>query len=249
MANINERILEVRANRFREKLGLGSCDPVPVPEVLSELNVLTNFRELSRNFSGMALKTRDDMCMILINSNQIRARQNFTIGHELYHLFIQENFSFMICNAGRFDKKDREEYNADVFSSCLLMPEAGILNLIPETELGRGGEVSLPTIVKLEQFFGVSRSALLIRLDKLGLIDYQSYAERYKTGIKRSAYELGYPVWLYESGSDYNLIGDYGSVSKKLFEEEKISESHYFSLMSDVGVNIDEQFAENDEPW
>lgn len=249
MANVNDTILEVRAIRFREQLGLGSCDPVPVYEILSELNVLTNFRPLSSNFSGMALKTSDDLKMILVNSNQILARQHFTIGHELYHLFIQEHFNFMICNVGLFDKKDKEEYNADVFSSFFLMPKAGILNLIPESELGRGGQISLPTIVKLEQFFGVSRSALLVRLGRMGLIDYQNYAERYKTGIMKSANELGYPTRLYEPGSLYKVIGDYGAVSKRLYDTETISESHYYTLMNDIGVNIDQEFAETDEPW
>lgn len=249
MANVNDTILEVRAIRFREQLGLGSCDPVPVYEILSELKVLTNFRPLSRNFSGMALKTNDDLKMILVNSEQILARQHFTIGHELYHLFIQEHFSFMICNVGRFDKKDKEEYNADVFSSFFLMPKAGILNLIPEPELARGGQISLPTIVKLEQFFGVSRSALLVRLGKMGLIDYQDYAERYKTGIMKSANELGYPTLLYNTGSPYKVIGDYGEVSKRLYDNEVISESHYYNLMKDIEIDIDKEFSETDEPW
>lgn len=249
MANVNDTILEVKAIRFREKLGLGSCDPVPIYEILSELNVLTNFRPLSRNFSGMALKTNDKLKMILVNSNQTLGRQHFTVGHELYHLFIQEEFSFMICNVGRFDKKDKEEYNADVFSSFFLMPKAGILNLIPESELARGGEISLPTIVKLEQFFGVSRSALLVRLDKMGLIDYQTYKQRYKDGIKKSANQLGYPTHLYESESPYHVIGDYGAISKRLFEEGGISESHYYTLMNDIGIDIDQEYSETDEPW
>jgi len=42
------------------------------------------------------------------------------------------------------------------------------------------------------------------------------------------------------------MIGDYGTLCKKLFEEEKISESHYFNLMQDIGVNIDQTFEEND---
>src|SRR5690606_22950264 len=119
-------------------------------------------------------------------------------------------FSFMLCKAGRFDKKhDREEYNADVFSSFLLMPEAGVLSVIPEVELARGGTVALPTIVRLEQHFGVSRRALLVRLSKLGLINYEEYAGNYLTGIRKSAHDLGYTTRLYEKGSDYNVIGDY----------------------------------------
>lgn len=248
MVNFNETILEVRANKFRDRIGISNADPIDLYKVLLELNVLTNFRALGHEFSGMALKAGEER-FVMVNSNQTKARQHFTIGHELYHLFVQPNFSFMMCNVGRFDKRDREEYNADVFSSYLLMPEAGVLNMIPEVELARGGEISLPTIVKLEQHFGVSRRALLVRLDRLKLIDYQAYCQKYSTNIKRSANELGYSTRLYESGSDYKVIGDYGTICKKLFESEVISESHYFNLMNDIGINIDEKFEENGEEW
>jgi Zn-dependent peptidase ImmA (M78 family) len=248
MANFNDRILEVRATKFRDELGISHSDPIDLYKVLAEKNVLTNFRSMRPELSGMALKTGEDR-FILINKEQTRDRQHFTIGHELYHLFVQPDFSFMLCKVGRFDKKDREEYNADVFSSFLLMPEAGVLTCIPEEELARGGKISLPTIVKLEQHLGVSRSALLVRLDRLGLIDYEFYKEKYSTGVRKSANQLGYNTRLYQRGSDYNVIGNYGTICKKLFEEDKISESHYFNLMHDIGVNIDEKFEENGEEW
>lgn len=247
MLIFNDRILEVRANKFRDEMGFSHTDPIDLYKVLDERNVLTNFRALSPEFSGMAFKTGETR-FIMVNNNQIRARQHFTIGHELYHLFVQPDFSFMLCKAGRFDKKDREEYNADVFSSFLLMPEAGIYHVIPENELARGGKISLPTIVKLEQHFGVSRRALFVRLDKLGLIDYEEY-QQYLVGITRSAHQLGYSTKLYEKGSDYKVIGDYGTMTKKLFEHDKISESHYFNLMNDIGVNIDEKFEDNGEEF
>ena len=248
MISINEKILEVRANKFRERLGIGNTEPIDPYKVLAELNVLTNFRAMGSDFSGMALKAGDNRFM-LVNTNQTRARQHFTIGHELYHLFEQPDFTFMLCKTGVFNKKDKEEYNADVFSSYLLLPEAGVLGSIPEEELAWGGKISLPTIVKLEQHFGVSRSALLVKLDKLGLIDYKFYEANYKTGIKTSANKLGYSGRLYEKESDYKVIGDYGAICKKLFEGDKISESHYFNLMNDVGVNIDEKFEENGDEW
>ena len=244
MISVNDRILEARANKFRDRLGISNADPIDLYKVLAELNVVTNFRVLTANFSGMALKAGDKLFM-LVNVEQTRARQHFTIGHELYHLSEQPDFSFQLCRVGRFDKKDREEYNADIFSSCLLMPEAGIINTIPEEELGRGGVISLPTIVKLEQHFGVSRSALLVRLSRLELIKYADY-EQYLVNVKQSAYQLGYSTALYEYGNDYSIIGDYGTLCKKLFEEEKISESHYYNLMQDIGVNIDKTFEENE---
>jgi Zn-dependent peptidase ImmA (M78 family) len=247
MIQINDRILEVRASKFRERNGLGSTDPIDPYKLLAELNILTNFRRLSKSFSGMALKTGNERFM-LVNMAQTKGRQHFTIGHELYHLFEQPNFEFVMCDVGRFDKKEKEEYNADIFSSCLLMPEMGIKSTIPEGELSRGATISLPTIIKLEQHFGVSRTALLVRLDRLDLIRYKDY-ECFLTGVKKSAYELGYSTSLYESDNDQKIIGDYGTLTKKLFETDKISESHYYNLMLDIGVNIDEKLDESESIW
>lgn len=183
---------------------------------------------------------------MLVNTRHSVGRQHFTIGHELYHLVIQEGFSFQMCKAGKFDKKDLEEYNADIFSSYFLMPEAGIIKQIPEEELAWGAEISLATIIKLEQYFGVSRAALLIRLDKIGLLraDYS----RYKKDIKKSAVEHGYPTSLYDATDKEApiVIGNYGTKAKELFEKDKISESHYHSLMFDIGIDVDDPNIDED---
>ena len=35
------------------------------------------------------------------------------------------------------------------------------------------------------------------------------------------------------------VLGDYGEIAKKLFDIEKISESHYAKMMMDIGIDID----------
>lgn len=132
---LKERYIEYRAIKFREVHGLATTEPVDVYKLLSRLNVITLFKVMSGNFSGMAVKNSIGNFM-MVNSSDILARQHFTIGHELYHLFIQENFKNRICQVGTFNKKDKEEYNADWFASYLLMPEAGIFELLPKVELG-----------------------------------------------------------------------------------------------------------------
>jgi Zn-dependent peptidase ImmA (M78 family) len=244
MVAFNEKILEVRANKFRRLYGISDDAPIDFEQLLRALDVLTVFRPLNGDFSGMALRTKNSNFMMVNTKNSI-GRQHFTIGHELYHLFVQEVFSFQMCKTGKFDKKDREEYNADVFSSYLLMPEAGIIKQIPEEELAWGGELSLATIIKLEHYFGVSRSAILIRLDKIGLLrtDYSKYSK----DVKKSAIEHGYSVKLYEATYDSSVVGNYGIKAKELFDKEKISESHYLSLMFDIGIDVDNLNAIEDD--
>lgn len=242
----NDRILEAKANKFRRELGLDPETSLDLEKLLFALGVLTVFKPLKSEFSGMALKTNQNLFM-LVNSAIPVGRQNFTIGHELYHLFIQQDFNFQMCQAGKFDKKDKEEYNADVFSSYFLMPEAALVKQIPENELGWGESISLATIIKMEQYFGVSRAALLVRLSKSKYIHYDDY-KPYLKGVIKSAVEHGYTAFLYEKNDIQKVIGDYGFKVKALYDADKISESHYHSLMLDIGLDIDDpKFNDNDK--
>lgn len=241
---LKERYIEFRANKFREEHGLTATEPVDVYKLLAKLNVITVFKEMTDNFSGMAVKNSYGKFM-LVNSVDILSRQHFTIGHELYHLFIQEKFESRICTVGLFDKKDREEYNADWFSSYLLMPEDGIFELLPKEELGLN-KISLNTVVKMEQYFSVSRLALLNRLMFIDLINKAKKEEYRKPGvIKKSALLMGYNDELYESGNDNRVIGDYGERAKKLYDKEEVSETDFYGLMHDIGIDLDKNIQED----
>lgn len=238
---MNELILEKKANDFRNRNGLGSNDSIRLKSLLHKLDVLTVFKPLSAGFSGMALKVDNEgdiKRFVLINSNKTVGHQHFTICHELYHLFIQENFRSMVCTAGEFTKEDKEEYNADVFAANLLLPESGIKSLIPDEELGKD-KIRLRTVLKIEQYFSCSRTALLYRLKKLNIISANRWDEL-NYHVKRSAVEFGYSTGLYESANHHEVIGDYGALARDLFDKEIISESHYYSLLLDLGMNSDE---------
>lgn len=227
--------LQKEASDFRIKNGIGATEPIRLKSWLLKLGVLAMFEPMSDNFSGMAIKTADHKCM-LINSNHRISKQHFTIAHELFHLFIQKDFTSEFSIAGKFNKKDKIEFEADWFAAYLLMPEEGLLSLIPKEELLKN-KISIATIVKIEHYFACSRTALLIRLDGMDLIDLIKYQE-YTKGVKHSAELLGYDTTLYEKGNEGLIIGDYGSKAKKLFDQEIISESDFFSLMNDIGKDI-----------
>ncbi|GAB1447499.1 MAG: ImmA/IrrE family metallo-endopeptidase [Bacteroidia bacterium] len=232
-----DTILRKEAATFRERNGIGSTEPITLKSLLIKLNVLTVYKPLSGKFSGMALLASDKRFM-LVNSDHPIGKQNFTICHELYHLFIQDEFSSVQCITGRFDKKaDRNEYNADVFAAYLLMPEDGILELIPNEELKGKNKVSLETLLRIEHYYSCSRLALLYRLSSMNLIGPEKF-QQFKFNVIQSAAQYGYSNELYKQGNQDEIIGDYGQLAKRLFEVEKISESHYLELMEDIGKNV-----------
>lgn len=230
----NKFIIEKQVSAFRADNGLSSSEPVALKSLLLKLNVLTVFRHLSENFSGMCLKDASEHRFMLINSNQPRGRQHFTIAHELYHLFIEEKPTPHKCNPGY--SKNAVEQSADMFASSLLMPEAGICQLIPEKEL-KSKEVSLGTILKLEHYFSVSRSALLYRLLNMGIITECTRSRLAEIGVKSSAKCFGYDTALYEAANDGLVIGDFGEKARNLFDQGKISESHYTELLHIININ------------
>jgi Zn-dependent peptidase ImmA (M78 family) len=223
------------ADKFRTENGLGASEPLKIKSLLLKLNVQSFFLPLEENISGMSVKTGDFRFM-LINSKHSIGRQNFSILHECYHLFIQKDFSSMICSAGQFDEKDKTELKADWFAAFVLMPECGIIERIPESELGKN-KISLPSLLFLEHYFSCSRSALLHRLYEMNLIN-EEFQSEFKRNIRTTARLYGYETKLYEPGRENMFIGDYGLLAKELLDKDLISESHFINLLQDIGIQI-----------
>lgn len=67
---LKERYIEYRANKFREEHGLTPTEPVDVYKLLAKLNVITVFKEMTEEFSGMAVKNNTGNFM-MVNSGDI----------------------------------------------------------------------------------------------------------------------------------------------------------------------------------
>jgi Zn-dependent peptidase ImmA (M78 family) len=231
------------AAEFRRAQGLSAAEAVNLESLLLQLNVVTVFLPL-QGVSGMAVKmTKMDKVnrFILVNAHHSIGRQNFTLCHELYHLFVQKDFTAQVCQTGVFNRKDENEYRADLFASHFLMPEDAIERLLPEDELTHKSEVSLASLLKLEHYFGASRAAIMTRLSSLGYEGFrktEKLNKLYGKDVQKKAMEYGYDTDIYKVGNLQKVIGDYGVLARGFFENELISESRYAELMQDIFVNI-----------
>ncbi len=220
------------ASKFRRLYDLGEADPISFDSLLLKLDLTTIFAEVSGSFSGMAAKLEGDRFM-LINCSHPKGRQHFTIGHELYHLFIQDNFSFE-ANTG--NSENGIEKLANQFSNELLMPQAGIKEILSIEDFLKK-RISLDEIIKLEQYFQVSRSAMLVRLLNLKFINQDEY-EAYKSDVKISAQIRGYSTDLYEPTMPRVVSSDYHEKAKKLYQKSIIGLTDYAQLMSDIDIDV-----------
>lgn len=165
---------EKRAREFRESIELSLGERIHLKSLLQRLSILTLFRPMSNNFSGLACKSNDSKFM-LINSNMIIGRQYFTIAHELFHLYCEEKLVLHMCNP-IYGRRTVSEKSADTFAAAFLMPESGISKHLLNED-GSKKKISLSTIIMLEQYYEVSRKAMLYRLKALGHITQTQVAD------------------------------------------------------------------------
>lgn len=232
---------ETLAMQMRNTLRAGSCEPLNMKTTLRQLGVMTVYRPLSEELWGLSLKTSDNQHrFMLVNSNVTRGSQHFTIAHELFHLYYDEEPHPHFC--GQELMKAPAERNANMFASALLMPREGLVGNIPAEEL-ICKEISIATALRLEQLYGVSHTTFIVRLKELKLITQQCIDQLQSVNIRQEAAMSGFDDSLYRPGNEGLVIGNFGAKARKLFEEERISEGHYYELLNMISYGEREDSA------
>ena len=218
---------EILAQKFRSEHGLSMTEPISTKTVLRKLGILTMYRPLSEKSFGISAKSESGRMFMMVNCNSTRGRQHFTIAHELYHLLYDDSPEPHMCGG----VATGVEKDANLFASALLMPREGLLKMVSDEEV-KSRKVKLATVLRMEQFFGVSRNTLLLRLKDIGLITESYLNELKSVPVKESAMQYGYNLSLYEAGNKGIVIGDFGEKARLLFESGRISEGHYYELLN-----------------
>lgn len=241
MKRLNLNTAELIAGQARSSLGIGQNEPVNMKTLVRQLNCLTVYRPLSERLFGLSLKSAGgEDRFILVNSNSTRGCQHFTIAHELFHLLFDEDPKPHFC--GKEEGKDPAERSADMFASALLMPQVGVISKIPANEIA-AKSISIDTALRIGQLYGVSHSTLVIRLKELRIISSPESDRLMSISVRKEAAMRGYDGALYEKGNEGLVIGDFGSLARRLFDEEKISEGHYMELLNMIGYGESENSA------
>ena len=233
MKKLAKEAIEQLALKMRAQAGLNPFEPIHTKTLLRKLGVMVIYRPLSEKACGLSMRSADGSGkFMLINSNNSRGRQHFTICHELFHLFYDEEPKPHICGTPGMEREPAE-INANAFSSALLLPQAGVLESIPSEEI-MNRRITTATMLRVEQLFGVSHQSLCYCLRHLRLLteeELQTHLEESKV-IQDIATEYGYDLSLYQGGNEGVVIGDFGEKARLLFEQERISEGHYVELLN-----------------
>lgn len=155
------------AMELRHALGLGVR---PVPDIVTllemELGVRVFIRKLDSHISGLFVYDEILGACVLLNASHPRERRTQTAGHETGH-FISSRRSPEIFHRHEVENS-REERYANAFGRAFLTPTRGVMQKFHEVTAG-SDRLTRRHIIILAHFFGVSREAMVRRLEELGL--------------------------------------------------------------------------------
>lgn len=158
---------------LRQWLGLGLN---PINNIVSllelQLGARVYVRRLPTNISGLfAFDDAVGPC-ILLNANHPRDRRANTAGHETGHFMSTRKSADVLDDAT--SETAREERYANAFGRAFLMPARAVKQKFQDVTAG-ASSLSRRHIIVLASYFGVSREALVRRLEELGLIKRDSW--------------------------------------------------------------------------
>lgn len=159
---------EQDAADLRHRLGIGAG---PVPDLVSllelEIGARVYVRKMDSRISGLFAFERDLGPCILLNASHPRERRQQSGAHELGH-FIGTRSRPEIQH---FDEEEnsREERYANVFARAFLTPVRAVMQRFGDITAG-ADRLTRRHVIVMSNFFGVSRQAMVRRLEELQLV-------------------------------------------------------------------------------
>ncbi len=159
---------EQDAIELRQRLGLGNAPIIDIVTLLEiEMGVRVYIRRLDGSVSGLFVYEDALGACILLNANHPRERRTQSAAHECGHLVSTRNQP-EILHMEEIGKS-REERYADAFGRAFLTPTRAVLQKFQEITVG-SDRLTRRHVIVLAHFFGVSREAMVRRLEELKLV-------------------------------------------------------------------------------
>lgn len=152
---------------LRQRLGLGLS---PISDIVTllelELGVRVYIRRINGGISGLFAYDEALGACILLNGNHPRDRRAQTAAHELGHL-VSTRREPEVLEEG-VTENSREERYANTFGRAFMTPARAVMQKFKEITVG-SEKLTRRHIIVLAHFFGVSREAIVRRLEELKL--------------------------------------------------------------------------------
>ncbi len=170
---MSTRRAQMRAKAILTKHGIDEL-PVDAARLAKLEGVEVDFADFGEDVSGVLIK-EGGRAVIGVNGRDATTRQRFTIAHELGHyllhegrdLFVDKDFVVHFRDQNSSTGHDPVEIEANQFAAELVMPSDKVRQFFVKHHFDIDDEAALR---KLAGKFGVSPTAMAVRLSTLGLI-------------------------------------------------------------------------------
>lgn len=163
-------------------------------------------------------------------------------------MFFHEQLNGILCAKDIDNVKDPQEMEADIFASYFLAPHDSVADYIKNRLKKRKLELDVNDVVRIEQYYGLSRQAAVRRLVTNGYLT-QEQAAPMRRGIIASALKMGFDATLYiptAESKQYNTLGRYVTLAQELKAKDLVSNGKYEELLLDA-FRSDIVFGLNDD--
>jgi Zn-dependent peptidase ImmA (M78 family)/DNA-binding XRE family transcriptional regulator len=159
---------EQDAAELRQRLGLGNAPITDIVTLLEmEMGVRVYVRRIDGHISGLFAYDEALGACMLLNANHPRDRRTQTAGHETGHLVSTRREPEVLRDQER--ENSREERYANAFARAFLTPARGVMQKFQDVTAG-ADRMTRRHVIVLAHSFGVSREAMVRRLEELGLV-------------------------------------------------------------------------------
>ena len=211
---------EFLATELRKQWQLG-IDPIPnMTELLEEQGIKVLLIELPKNVSGLTCSVRqahDDtrLSAIVVNASHSLERRRLTLAHELGHLVLDP------------ESPVNHEKAATEFAGAFL-----VTRLHLQRELGpHRSALGYQELVQLKRQYRVSAAALLVRLNRYGIINDQTLSYAFRTYARRWRVEEPEPIEPMEQSGQLEKPRRFERLCYRALAERYVSPSKAMELL------------------
>ena len=156
------------ASEVRHWLGIGLAPVHDLPSLMElHFGIRIYLRRLDSTISGLFAYDEEIGAAVLLNENHPRERRTQTAAHELGHFVSSRRKPavFRVDDIGG----SREELYADLFARAFLTPAHTVAHRFRDITAG-ASKFTRRHVIVLSHMFGVSREAMVRRLETIGLV-------------------------------------------------------------------------------
>ncbi len=218
------------ASSERNRLGIGDGPFLNVREALeTDVGLRVFYTELPPSVAGLFAYTEQLGGCIAVNGGHPEERRRWSMAHQYGH-FLTSRLRPRVSMLSSYGRVQAGERFADSFAGSLLMPPVGLRRRFNEIVRASNGTVTAADVHRLANYYHVSVSAMMLRMQWLRLLPSGAWDRLSARGltVRESREELGLSPQAHDEG---RLPFRYRLFAVRAYEEGKLTEGELAKIL------------------